>query len=302
MTRELRRSAGLILFFLGAILLLPRVAWAGPLHVGSISPEVGDEIKKFTPLANYLATALRPEGIDQGKIVVARSIHEMAQLLKQGKVDLYIDSPYPALAVSRLSGSKPFLRRWKKGIAEYRSVIFTRADSGVSRLEELKGKLIAFEEEYSTSGYFVPKLVMMQQGLKLVAKKNVADPVAPDEVGYVFSLDDENTMVWVVRRKVAASVMDNQTYVKQSLPHLKNLKVLYQTFSFPRQIVSHRADLPADLVAKIKETLVQMDQSAEGKKELERFERTTKFDEIPEQGIAPLLKAGKWIDAELGLK
>jgi len=144
--------------------------------------------------------------------------------------------------------------------------------------------------------------VMMQQGLKLVAKKNVADPVAPDEVGYIFSLDDENTMIWVVRGKVAASVMDNQTYVKQALPHLKNLKVLYQTFSFPRHVVSHRADLPGDLLAKIKETLIQMDQSDQGKKALEKFERTTKFDEIPEQGIAPLLKAGKWIDAELGLK
>ena len=302
MMRELRRSAGLILFFLGAISLLPRVAWTKPLHIGSVSPEAGEEIKRFTPFANYLAHALQSEGVDQGKVVVAKSIPEMAQLLKQGKVDLYTDSPYPALAVSRLSGSKLFLRRWKKGVGEYRSVIFTRADSGVSRLEELKGKLIAFEEEYSTSGYFVPKLVMMQQGLKLVAKKNVADPVAPDEVGYIFSLDDENTMIWVVRGKVAASVMDNQTYVKQALPHLKNLKVLYQTFSFPRHVVSHRADLPGDLLAKIKETLIQMDQSDQGKKALEKFERTIKFDEIPEQGIAPLLKAGKWIDAELGLK
>ena len=302
MTRALRRSAGLMLFFLGAILLLPQLASAEPLHIGSVSPEVSAEIKKYTPLATYLALALQSEGIDQGKVVVAKSIPEMAHLLKQGKIDLYLDSPYPALAVSRLSGSKLFLRRWKKGIAEYRSVIFTRADSGVSRLEDLKGKIIAFEEEFSTSGYFVPKLVMMQQGLQPVAKKNVADPVAPDEVGYVFSLDDENAMIWVVRGKVAASVMDNQTYVKQALPHLKNLKVLYQTFSFPRHVVSHRADLPGDLLAKIKETLIQMDQSDQGKKALEKFERTIKFDEIPEQGIAPLLKAGKWIDAELGLK
>lgn len=302
MPHGLRLSLKAIFLFVGAILLLPQFVWARPLHVGSISPEAGDEIKKYTPIVAYLAKALQSEGIDQGRVVVARSISEMAQLFKQAKVDLYVDSPYPALAVSRLSGSKLFLRRWKKGIGEYRSVIFARADSGVSRLEDLKGKTVAFEEEYSTSGYFVPKLVMMQRGLKLAPKKNVEEPVAPDEVGYVFSLDDENAMVWVVRGKVTASVMDNQTYVKQALPHLKNLKVIYQTFSFPRQVVSHRADLPAALVAKIKETLIQMDQSDEGKKALERFERTAKFDEIPEQGMAPLLKAGKWIDAELGLR
>ncbi len=302
MTRELRRSAGRIFFFVGAILFLPQAAWAGPLHIGSISPQVSEEIKRYMPLADYLARALQAEGIDQGKVVVARSIPGMAQLLKQGKVDLYIDSAFPALAVGRLSGSKTFLRRWKKGIGKYRSVIFARADRNVSRLEDLKGKLIAFEEEFSTSGYFVPKLVMMERGLKLVPKKNVEEPVAPDEVGYVFSLDDENAMLWVMREKVTASVTDNQTYVKLALPHLKNLRVVYQTFSFPRQIVSHRADLPAALVGKIKETLIQMDQSAEGKKALERFERTTKFDEIPDETMAPLLKAGKWIDAELGIK
>jgi len=76
MARALRRSAGLMLFFLGAILLLPRVAGTKPLHVGSVSPEVGNEIKKFTPLASYLAQALQSEGIDQGKVVVAKSIPE----------------------------------------------------------------------------------------------------------------------------------------------------------------------------------------------------------------------------------
>lgn len=302
MTRERQLFSGKFVFFLAAILLLPRIALAGTLHIGSISFEAKDEIKKYLPLAAYLGKALQSDGIDQAKVVVTRSIPEMAQLLKQGKVDLYIDSPYPALAVGRLSGSKIFLRRWKKGIGEYRSVVFARADSGISRLEDLRGRMIAFEEEFSTSGYFVPKLVMMQQGLKLVERKNAAEPVAPDEVAYLFSRDDENAMVWVVRGKVAASVMDNQTFVRQAMPHLKELKVVHQSFSFPRQLVSHRADLPADLAGKIKEILMQMNQSDEGKKALEKFERTAKFDQVPEQMMAPLLKAGKWIDAELGIK
>ncbi len=300
--RALRRCSGKILFFAGAILLLSQLAWARPLHVGSVGLEVEEEIQKYMPLATYLARALQAEGVDQGKVVVAKGIPEMAQLLKHGKIDLYIDSPYPALAVSRLSGSKLFLRRWKKGISEYRSVIFAKAASGIARLEDLKGKIIAFEEEFSTSGYFVPKLVMMQQGLKLVPKKNPADPVAPHEVGYVFSLDDENAMAWVLRGRVSASVMDNQTYVKQAMAHLSNLKVVYQSFSFPRQVVSHRGDLPSDLAAKIKQTLIQMEQSEEGKKVLQSFERTTRFDEIPDQAMVPLLKAGKWIDAELGIR
>jgi phosphonate transport system substrate-binding protein len=288
--------------FITGLLSLPHLTWAKPLNIGSISTEPAAEIKSFLPFASYLAKQLQSEGFDQGKVVVAKSMPEMATFLKEGKVDLYIDSPFPTMAVSRLSGSRLLLRRWKKGIGEYHSLIFTRTDSGINRLEDLKGKMLAFEEPFSSSGYFFPKMALMQEGLKLVAKKEPSDPLAAGEVGYVFSLEDENTMLWVLRGKVVAGAMDNQKYPNEARANLNSLKILYKTFSFPRQIVSHRADLPGNLVAKIKETLIKMDQSEEGKKVMQQFERTSKFDEIPEQSMAPLLKAGKFIDAEIGLR
>jgi hypothetical protein len=45
-----------------------------------------------------------------------------------------------------------------------------------------------------------------------------------------------------------------------------------------------------------------MDQSEGGKKALQDFERTTKFDELPDQSMAYLLKLQKSVDSELGLK
>jgi hypothetical protein len=45
-----------------------------------------------------------------------------------------------------------------------------------------------------------------------------------------------------------------------------------------------------------------MNQSEEGRKALQEFERTAKFDEIPDQAMAPLLKSMKFIEAELGLQ
>jgi phosphonate transport system substrate-binding protein len=295
------RSGGLS-FFVLALLLPPLVTWAKPIHIGSISTEPAAEIKTFLPIAAYLAKQLQSDGFDQGKVLVARSMPEMAAFLKEGKVDLYIDSPFPALAVSRLSGSKFLLRRWKKGIGEYHSVIFATKESAINRLEDLKGKMIALEEPFSSSGYFFPKMALMQEGLKLVSKKEASDPISPGEVGYIFSLEDENTMVWVLRGKVMAGAMDNQKYPKEARGNLNSLKTIYKTSSFPRQIVSYRADLPSKLVARIKEILIKMDQSEEGKKALQDFERTTKFDELPDQSMAYLLKLQKSVDSELGLK
>jgi ABC-type phosphate/phosphonate transport system substrate-binding protein len=121
---------------------LPQLAWAGSFKLGSISKSPVTETKKFSPLAIYLARQLQSDGIDEGKVVVAASIPAMASFMQTRQVDLYIDSFFPSLAVSRLSGSKLLLRRWKMGKSEYRSVIFTRKDSAIARLEDLKGKVM----------------------------------------------------------------------------------------------------------------------------------------------------------------
>jgi ABC-type phosphate/phosphonate transport system substrate-binding protein len=67
-------------------------------------------------------------------------------------------------------------------------------------------------------------------------------------------------------------------------------------------LVSYRADLAPKLVTKIKQILIQMDQSQEGISALNEFERTTKFDELPSSSTAQLLKVRKFVEAELRLR
>jgi phosphonate transport system substrate-binding protein len=301
MISEILRFLAIILSLV-AFLMLPHITRAETISVGDISNKPAEKIGVFTPFVNYLARQLQPEGIDQGKVVVVRNIPEMANQIKEGKVDLFIDSPFPAMAVSRLANSKFLLRHWKRGVAEYRAIIFVKKDSGIGRLEDLKGKTIAFEEPDSTSTYFMPKLVMVQRGLKLALKKDPSSPVGPDEVGYLFVGDEPNAMFWVLRDKAAAGVMNNQNYLQEARGYSDSLRVIHETFSLPRQVVTYRSDLNPKLVAKVREVLLKMDQSEEGRKVLKDFQRTTKFDELPDGAMAPLLKAGNFIDAEFRIK
>jgi phosphonate transport system substrate-binding protein len=281
--------------------LVPLAAWTGPLTVGSISLEPAAETRKFLPLVRYLAQELRPDGIDDGKVIVAGSIRQMAAFIREGKVDLYIDSTFPTLAVSRLSGSRLLLRRWKKGMSEYSTVIFTRQESEITRLEDLKGKMIAFEEPFSSSGYFLPKRALVRAGLVAVPKGEAADPVGPEEVGYVFSNTDESTVVWVLRGKVAAGAMDHQSFQEKAKGSLPRLKIVHETFAIPRQLVSYRADLPPSLVTRIRGILLEMAQREGGREALRAFEGTTKFDDIPEHAKDLLGTFMPFIEAEFGL-
>ena len=162
-------------FFFVAFLQL-HLTEAESISIGSISDKPNKEIKKFLPLAGYLKSNLQSEGIDQVNVVIARDIYMMAAKIKEGKVDLYIDSPFPVMVVSRISGSRFLLRRWKKGIDEYHSVVFVRKDSGIDSLDQLKGKMIAFEEPFSSSGYFLPKMFMEREGSVLVSRRSVSYP------------------------------------------------------------------------------------------------------------------------------
>jgi len=115
----------LILFrfvFLFAMLsvVAPSATSAETVTLGVIGEEPAEDIRKTLPMATYLGKQLAAEGITQGKVFVAKSMNEMASMLREGKVDMNFDSYARTLALNRLAGSKAILRCWKKGVAEYR--------------------------------------------------------------------------------------------------------------------------------------------------------------------------------------
>ena len=290
-----------ILFLVLATLLSASSAGAESIKLGSIGIDPVAETKKFSPLASYLARQLQADGIDEGKVIVAASIPAMSAFMQTRRVDLYMDSFFPSLAVSRLSDSKLLLRRWKMGKSEYQSVIFTRRDSGIARLEDLKGKVVAFDEPFSSTGYFFPKLFFLEKEFRLAPKRQESDSVKSDEVGYVFSHGDSNTIYMVLNGVVAAGATDDQKYHTLA-KNLGSFKILHETLSFPRQLVSYRVDLPGKLVTRIKDILLTMHQTELGKQVLQVFESTTKFEEIPVRDSDLVAGFRKQIDAELKLQ
>ena len=267
---------------LTALLLVPPRAMGRDLVIGSISTSVKEEIQDFQPFADYLAAHLAGHGITAGRVLVASGVDEMVDRLSAGEVDLYIDSPLTAAQIGRQSGAEPMLRRWKKGVAEYHSVFVTLAGSGIDGLDDLKNRVVAFDDPFSSSGYLVPKAMLLKRGYQVVEVK-AADSTPPEgAIGYVFSNDDMNTMFWLLKRRVDAGVT-SPSFLKEFTSKLGEGKfsVFARSMSMPRHVVMRRGDLDPTLTAAITEVLLGMEHDAEGRRVLKDFQETTRFDRFP---------------------
>lgn len=142
-----------------------------------IEEALGVPVKVFTP-ADY-------DGVIQG--LLGGSL-DLAWLGASGYAKIYLTDPEavePVLTKQNMDGS-----------TGYYSIGFARKDSGVTSIEDAKGKVFAFGEPNSTSGYLVPGAELQEKYGKL-----------EDYFGEVkFSGGHEQTIVGVAKGDFAAGV------------------------------------------------------------------------------------------------
>jgi phosphonate transport system substrate-binding protein len=289
MKRSIYRIPLFLGIFTGVLFLNVRATTAGEavkaktISLGFVSKRSQAEVEpQFRDFVNYVVRKLSAPGAPiEGKFVVAPSPLQLTKLIEEKKVDFYSDSPYPTYVINKQGSARLLLRRWRGGMADYRSIIFAKKDGGPARLEDLRGKMIAFEDPGSTSGYFLPKVFLLTKGFKLAEKPSADAKVAPKEIGYTFTYSTDKIVELVLAGKVAAGAFSNDDHGRLDESRKTALATLAETESFPRNLVSVRKDLDAKTTDRLKEILLAMDRDAEGKQILEKFDHTAKFDPLP---------------------
>ncbi len=222
------------------------------LVLGDVSGNAAWSIEHFSPLAEYLAENLSDYGYTSGRVIVSSDLETMMGYLESGEVDIYFDSPYPSLEVYEKIGAIPLLRRWKSGVSEYHTVIVTLKGGEIEDLDDLMGKMIAYDHPASTSGYLLPT-----------------------------AYGEETEAAWVIKGKVAAAAFSNGDLEDLHVEQQEQLTTLAQTPSVPRNIVLAWPGMDEKLQSRIIELLLELHQTPEGTAILETFENTSKFDSLP---------------------
>ncbi len=263
----------------------PKLQQQNTISIGVVSDDPATKIKLFQPAADYLAARISDnQTIYTGKVVVANTLENVTSMLNEQKLDIFLESPFSSEIVSKKTGSKLFLRRWKDGVAEYHSIFIVKKNSSIGTLNDIKGKTIAFEDPGSTSGYLLPKAYLLQKGF------NVSQSPEQNNIVFVFSGNSENTPLWVIGGKADAGAFSNMDLEKVPVPIREQLKVIDRTVDVPRHLVSHRSGLDPSLVERIRQIFLNMDKDPAGIEILNMTEKTKKFDELSEDMIFNISK------------
>lgn len=213
-----------------------------------------EAFSRFGPLAKLLGQRVSDRGANwRGLVRPAASLEEMARALKAREVDLLIDSSLAMLELVDQGVAEPLLAAERKKVLAYHSVLFSRKDAPLARLEELVGKVIAFEDPTSTSAYILPAGLLRAQGLELEQLDSTRQRPSKGKIGYVFAGDERTIAAWVYEGRVAAGALSDL-----DLTELGDLAAEFQVIERSPTIAYYLAVVRTDLDGAVKARLAEV--------------------------------------------
>lgn len=130
-----------------------------PLRLGLPPGEASPEFQeRFAPVEQLI------EGATGRAVEVTTTSDYLAivEAMRSGLIDLAVFSPFPTPIAEQVAKVEPLVA----GNTEvYSSMIVCRTDRGITDLDDVRGRTVAFVDPGSTSGNYIPKLLLKRAGI-----------------------------------------------------------------------------------------------------------------------------------------
>ena len=192
------------------------------------------------------------------------------------------------------AGFVPFaMMASKDGRYGYEMEIITYPGSGIEKIEDIRGKKMAFTAETSNSGYKAPSALLRDQ-FKMEAGKDYTP---------VFSGKHDNSILGVANKDYPAAAIANSVKVRMEARGAvkpEQLRVIYKSQTFPTTAYGHVYNLKPELADKVREAFFSF--NWEGSELAKEFNKS----EPPQEKFMPITYQVHWqvvrdIDKAMGV-
>ncbi|MEQ6917281.1 phosphate/phosphite/phosphonate ABC transporter substrate-binding protein [Halomonas aquatica] len=202
------------------------------------------------------------------RFFAVQSNSAQVEAMRSGRLHIAGFSTGPTPFAVNLAGAVPFaLMGSDDGRFGYTLQLYTHVDSGIDDMEDLKGKRVAHTSPTSNSGNQAPRALFPEMG------------IVPDEdYEVVYSGSHDQSMLGVVAQDYDAAPVASEVVERMAARGLydpEDVKIIYESDSFPTTSYNYAYNLHPDLVEKIEEAFFSFDFAST---ELgEEFEGVEKF-------------------------
>jgi len=168
-------------------------------------------------------------------------------------------NPFAYVAAHDAGGAHAILRSVRNGTDHYRSEIIALADGGPKSVKELQGKTFGFVDPASPSGYLFPAAYLLASGID--PRRDFA------RVEYLGSATE--VVRAVLDGQVAAGACREGTrelLYAETRDVFERVTVIAYTTPVPNDAIAVRAGFSADIVARIKQGLLDATATDEGRR------------------------------------
>lgn len=275
-----------MLTLVGVVLALIASASAEPLktlRVSAIPDEAPTELlRKFEPLGAYLEKNL-------GMPVQFTPVADYAasvEALAAGKLDMVWYGGFTHVQARLRTNGTAYAIVMRDIDLQFQSKFIAGADSGIHRLEDLKGKTFAFGSVSSTSGHLMPRYFLQQ------AKLNPEQ----DFSKMSFSGAHDATVKWVETGKVDAGALNASVWdklVEGGKVDTAKVKVFWTTPAYVDYNWTVRGDLDREVVSRLTRAFLNLDYTNPEHRPILDLQRAKSYVLAREEDFAGIHDAAK---------
>lgn len=226
-------------------------------------------------------------------IAVPASYASVIEAMGTEETDIAWLATYAYILANQKFDAEVALTVVRKGFDKYRGQFIARSDRNINTLEDIEGKIIAYTDAASTSGYIYPSALLIEKGIH--PEKYFFAGGHPQVVLAVYSgRADVGCAFWTPVNKEDAH--DARSTVIETFPDvMEKVKIIGFTEWIPNATVTFRKKFPLEMKEKIVNALLEFANEDENRETLKNLLEIDNFIRASDKDYDSVREAMKTI-------